>query len=36
MEPDKHVYRGSTFADFINWDNERLMHMKLEANEFEY
>jgi hypothetical protein len=33
MEADKRVYFGSTYADFINWVNERLMHLKLEAND---
>ncbi len=30
MEADKRVYCGSTYADFMNWENKRLM---LKANE---
>jgi len=31
----KNVYTVacSTYADFKNWDNERLMHLELEAND---
>jgi hypothetical protein len=31
MEADKRVYCGSPYADFKNWDNERLMQLELEA-----
>jgi hypothetical protein len=33
MEADKRVYCDSTEGDFINWDNERLMHLELDAND---
>jgi hypothetical protein len=32
MEADKHVYCWSMEGDFINWNNERLMHLELEDN----
>jgi hypothetical protein len=33
MELDTLVNCGSSYADFINRDNERLVHLELKAND---